>query len=83
MSPDDPRHGTAGYAAHRRAGETACAACKAGHAAATLELRRVNGNRREVRQAMLRGRALSRLAKLHPDDYARLYSEVCREAAES
>ena len=35
MSPDDPRHGTRrGYYAHRRAGQTACDACKRGAAGA-------------------------------------------------
>lgn len=39
MSPDDPRHGTrAGYYAHRRDGETACADCK--RAAARTEAMR-------------------------------------------
>jgi hypothetical protein len=36
----DMRHGTAaGYSAHRRAGETACAACKKAKASANKHLR--------------------------------------------
>ena len=51
MTPQDPRHGTAaGYDAHRRAGQQACPACRAGAAAYEGRLRtdRILGRARTV-----------------------------------
>lgn len=42
MTPDDPRHGTnRGWAAHRSAGEPACAPCRAGNAASQRRGRKI------------------------------------------
>ncbi|GAA1571843.1 hypothetical protein GCM10009678_63140 [Actinomadura kijaniata] len=58
----------AGYNAHRRRGEAACEACQE----AVNKYMRGPTN---LARRRARGRALSRLALIHPDLYAALYSE--------
>ncbi len=66
----------AGYAKHRRNGETACRQCKDAN---TAEYHRRRATTANVEQHRLyiaaRGRALSRLADAHPQEYAALLTD--------
>jgi len=77
VTPDDPRHGTyAGYQSHRKDRETPCAPCRAANAAYTRRMRADDGRAdRERRASRVRHRALWRLARIHPDEYARLVAD--------
>lgn len=75
-------HGSYGGAqAHRRRGEEACDDCKAAARAYAAEHRATYRRAgrdplaQHKRQKKLRGRALSRLAEMYPEDYRRLYQE--------
>lgn len=57
----------AGYAKHRRAGEPACAPCKAGN------------NQETKHRSLARSRALTRLKDMHPADYAALIREELQQ----
>lgn len=81
MKADDPRHGTyAGYQRHRLEGEVACAPCRD---AIRDYMRMVRSERKDVASwerasNRARSKALWRLAKLHRDEYDRLYADELR-----
>lgn len=65
----------AGYIRHVRAGEPPCEDCKAAH---TLYMRlwRARGGRAKSNAVQsARGKAMHRLARMHPTDYRALYRE--------
>ena len=81
MNPDDPRHGTpAGYQAHRKAGETPCRTCKDAQNVYMARYRAQRGRSYEREKATNRARirALWRLSKLHPAQFAALVDDEYR-----
>lgn len=74
-------HGTnAGYLAHRRVHEDACAACLEAARIYQAEHRAANPARRERDAARnaARGRALRRLAARHPGEFRKLFEQEKR-----
>lgn len=65
----------AGYIRHIRAGETACDDCRAAHTLYVRLWRARGGMTKQRASTSARGRALSRLARMHPTDYRALYLE--------
>lgn len=63
----------AGYQRHVRAGEIACDDCKGGHALYMRLWRARGGMARSRAFRDARGRALSALARRHPNEYRELY----------
>lgn len=73
MKRDDERHGTyAGWQVHQREGKRACTACREARNAYMRKFRSETGADWRA-QGNARHRALSKLARLYPDDYQRLY----------
>jgi hypothetical protein len=78
------RHGTAsGWRKHRELHEPPCPPCyaaKAEYDAGRRDIPEKASRNRD--RAKAQGRARSRLANLHPDEYRRLYEEAKAEIAE-
>jgi hypothetical protein len=77
------RHGTAsGWRKHQTLGEAPCPACCAAKAAYDARRQGTPGRTRQSRDhSKAQGRAYSRLAHLHPDDYRRFYEQAKAEIA--
>ena len=74
-------HGTnAGYLAHRRAREEACAPCREAARVYQVAYRAEHPERREreAAQNAARGRALRRLAARHPEEFRKLFEKEKR-----
>jgi hypothetical protein len=71
-----------GYQAHRRRGQEVCGPCRTAYLQYIRDYRAAHPDavRRQKLIATIRSRTLSRLARLHPDDYARLLREERRRA---
>lgn len=65
----------AGYIRHIRAGEPACEDCRAAHTLYVRLWRAKGGAQASRAYRDARGRALTRLARMHPTDYRALYQE--------
>jgi hypothetical protein len=65
----------AGYIRHVRAGEKACDDCRAAHTLYVRLWRAKGGMASSRAQRDARGRALTRLARMHPSEYRALYLE--------
>lgn len=77
MSDESVEHGTySGWNWHMRRHEPACDACRAANSQYQDEWRKTSkGKRSSAIDVRARGRALTRLARMHPSDYRDLYAE--------
>lgn len=83
MTTVDERCGTpAGYQAHRKRKEPACDACRRANAEYTAAVRASNPGlyAQNVANNSARSRAMTRLARLHPDEFKALYREELRKS---
>lgn len=75
-TPDDRCGTRRGYQAHRKRGEYACGPCLAANAASKREYVTEHGmSEMSIQRDKARLRAQTRLAEMHPDEFAALFAE--------